>query len=583
MEQKKEIKISLNTAIVLILIIVIIALFLILFFKMKGNGDFEKIKNTNTNSKSNYYIDTYQEQDYYIINKDYSGEYEIQYKNLYQVSSAEDFNINRCVSYNEYVDFCKRWNLNQKYKNKEMKYIMFSYIDRGSPNLEARLSDVEFNGKSVKLYIWDDSSGVTADVMAYIIIIPTHESVEKVETQVLYTKAEFNSMSNKYKVTGYTYTPEDNKKIAEKSHISSNNSKLNNIINNMFDSIVKEHTIKLEQVYNDDYGIEYIDLYNSALKCVDKDNYVWFYMTFTDMETIKYMDINKSNSYEKTTANNSREDMLTEISELEPLFNTNSFSYKIDEDSNNYIIAAEKEEEKVTYYINKANYLLNKIRLINNYSFGISEENVTVSYTQDEVIIPKKIVNSSKEFVSIDKPIIYLYPEQETKVTIKLGNPEKITTSYPKYSNGGWRVIARPNGELTDLNTGRNLYSLYWEGIESSKTNMKEGFVIRGENSASFLEEKLKILGLTEREAEEFIIYWLPKLEKNKYNYIRFAKIEEINEYMPLEFSIKPDTLIRVLMQFKGLENPIEVQEQELETPERTGFVAVEWGGTEIK
>ena len=36
-------------------------------------------------------------------------------------------------------------------------------------------------------------------------------------------------------------------------------------------------------------------------------------------------------------------------------------------------------------------------------------------------------------------------------------------------------------------------------------------------------------------------------------------------------------------MTFKGLESPIDVQEQKLKTPNRTGFVAVEWGGTEIK
>ena len=36
-------------------------------------------------------------------------------------------------------------------------------------------------------------------------------------------------------------------------------------------------------------------------------------------------------------------------------------------------------------------------------------------------------------------------------------------------------------------------------------------------------------------------------------------------------------------MTYKGLENPIEVKEQELKTPERKGFVAVEWGGSEIK
>ena len=52
---------------------------------------------------------------------------------------------------------------------------------------------------------------------------------------------------------------------------------------------------------------------------------------------------------------------------------------------------------------------------------------------------------------------------------------------------------------------------------------------------------------------------------------------------MPLEFSVEPDTIIRVLMQYKPLDNYIEVNEQKLETPERVGFVAVEWGGTEIK
>ena len=52
---------------------------------------------------------------------------------------------------------------------------------------------------------------------------------------------------------------------------------------------------------------------------------------------------------------------------------------------------------------------------------------------------------------------------------------------------------------------------------------------------------------------------------------------------MPLEFSKEPDSLIRVLMQFKGLDEYIDVKEQVLESPERTGFVAVEWGGSEIE
>ena len=56
-----------------------------------------------------------------------------------------------------------------------------------------------------------------------------------------------------------------------------------------------------------------------------------------------------------------------------------------------------------------------------------------------------------------------------------------------------------------------------------------------------------------------------------------------MEENMPLEIDPEPDTLIRILMTYKGLDEPIEVTEQELETSERTGFVAVEWGGTEIE
>lgn len=183
-----------------------------------------------------------------------------------------------------------------------------------------------------------------------------------------------------------------------------------------------------------------------------------------------------------------------------------------------------------------------------------------------------------------EKPIIYLYPKEDTQVSVKLGNEDKITCSYPTYSNDGWNVLAKPTGDLIDLNSGRNLYSLYYECDNSAQYTMKnDGFVVESEKLVEFLEEKLSILGLTEREAEEFIVYWLPRLQANKYNYIRFATVEEINQNMPLEFSTNPDTLIRVLMTYKPLEHPIEVEEQQLSTPERIGFVAVEWGGAQIK
>lgn len=182
------------------------------------------------------------------------------------------------------------------------------------------------------------------------------------------------------------------------------------------------------------------------------------------------------------------------------------------------------------------------------------------------------------------KPVIYLYPESNTNIRVKLGQPEKLLCSYPLYKDNGWEVNAESDGLLTYLESGRKLYSLYYESENIVDFNIEEdGFVIKGQDTVNFLEEKLEILGLNEIEAEEFIIYWLPILEANEYNYIRFATIDEINANMELDIQPKPDSLIRVLMTFKGLKEPINVNEQKLMTPERNGFVAVEWGGTEIR
>lgn len=186
--------------------------------------------------------------------------------------------------------------------------------------------------------------------------------------------------------------------------------------------------------------------------------------------------------------------------------------------------------------------------------------------------------------IMLKKPIIYLYPTEETELTVKLGKKENLLYTYPKYE-GSWNIIAKPNGDLTDCKTGRNLYALYWEGINQKKYNdkMEEGFCVKGIDTIKFMEEKLKVLGLSEREANEFIIYWLPQIENNKYNYIRFQTKEEIDENMPLEISKRPDSIIRVMMEFKPLEEYMEIKEQNLITPERKGFVLVEWGGTKIK
>ena len=112
-----------------------------------------------------------------------------------------------------------------------------------------------------------------------------------------------------------------------------------------------------------------------------------------------------------------------------------------------------------------------------------------------------------------------------------------------------------------------------------------DGYVIQGTDVEiiSFLEEKLTLLGLNDKEREESIIYWLPVLMENDYDYIRFATYEEIEAKMPIEVYPIPDTTIRVLMTYKGLDAPISVIEQNIEAVERNGYTMVEWGGSEIR
>ncbi len=177
------------------------------------------------------------------------------------------------------------------------------------------------------------------------------------------------------------------------------------------------------------------------------------------------------------------------------------------------------------------------------------------------------------------KPVIYLYPEEETKVSVKLNLDGPLTCTYPKY-DCGWEVTAYPDGTLKDDKEQTYNY-LYWEGETRAEWDMTKGFCVAGEDTAVFLEESLSKLGLNRTEANEFIVYWLPLMQENKYNVISF-QTEAYTNAARFEVTPKPDTLIRVFMTYKSLDKYVEIEKQELTAPEREGFTVIEWGGTEI-
>jgi len=178
------------------------------------------------------------------------------------------------------------------------------------------------------------------------------------------------------------------------------------------------------------------------------------------------------------------------------------------------------------------------------------------------------------------KPVIYLYPEEETEVSVQLNLNGKLICTYPSYGNG-WIVTAAPDGTLSDVK-GMTYNYLYWEGKLDTQYDLSQGFCVKGTDTAAFLETALAKLGLTRREANEFIVFWLPFMERNPYNIISF-QTDAYTDAAQLQVSPQPDTVIRVFMAWRASENYTELPQQELTAPPRKGFTVVEWGGATIQ
>ena len=113
------------------------------------------------------------------------------------------------------------------------------------------------------------------------------------------------------------------------------------------------------------------------------------------------------------------------------------------------------------------------------------------------------------------KPVIYLYPTEKTDVQVEL---ELLTSdlyvTYPNYCDG-WNVTAYPDGRIVNKADGGTYDYLFWESVNSrTHYDMSKGFCVSADDTEDFLREKLEILGLNERERNEFIVYWLPIMKE---------------------------------------------------------------------
>ena len=181
----------------------------------------------------------------------------------------------------------------------------------------------------------------------------------------------------------------------------------------------------------------------------------------------------------------------------------------------------------------------------------------------------------------VAKPVIYLYPEETMKISVQLNiKNSKFTTIYPKFNEKNkWNVKAKPNGDIVIKD--KTYPYLFWEADSYAPQETNEGFIVSNENAEKFLEEKLEILGLNEKEKTDFITYWLPVLLRNKLSLCSFQSKKFFDNF-ELNITPKPDSLIRVFLTIKKLDSPINIKEQKLISNERKGFTVIEWGGSNL-
>ena len=191
-----------------------------------------------------------------------------------------------------------------------------------------------------------------------------------------------------------------------------------------------------------------------------------------------------------------------------------------------------------------------------------------------------------------EKPVVYVYPEEEQGLTMTIDVKGTLDMVYPaperqvqteEGTRASWTISAAPDGTLTDA-SGRSYPYVFWEGPVRQDTP-ERGFIVARADAVPFLEEKLGQLGLSDKEAADFITYWAPRIRANEYTFVSFdasSYAQQVTYSFADEAGnqVVPDTFIRVFMTIRAADATEEVTPQVFgPTPTRSGFTAVEWGG----
>ncbi|MBR9682694.1 MAG: hypothetical protein GOV02_03380 [Candidatus Aenigmarchaeota archaeon] len=192
------------------------------------------------------------------------------------------------------------------------------------------------------------------------------------------------------------------------------------------------------------------------------------------------------------------------------------------------------------------------------------------------VFVVLVIAENETQFVwelQVEKPAVYLYPETDSHIQVTIDTAGRIIEDIPEY-NGGWNVFVTTEGLIE-----QKYDYLFYEVQLNSIDLPEQGWVVSQDELNGWFDTNLIAMGMNQKEKDQFKEYWLERLEGSAYYEIKLLDDTFLEENMNLIIDPQPDTIIRLDFHFRRLDNTIEIEEPEIMTPERNGFIVVEWGG----
>jgi hypothetical protein len=177
--------------------------------------------------------------------------------------------------------------------------------------------------------------------------------------------------------------------------------------------------------------------------------------------------------------------------------------------------------------------------------------------------------------IGVRKPNIYLYPESNEKISVKLEFPlgGALTESDPAYGSG-WLVDVEPGGRID----GRYDY-LFYEARIPDHYQYTAGWVVHKDTISAFFVHTMTQAGFTTREIADFIDYWEPLLTSDSLYEVYPQQEPQIDRLIRLRVNPAPLNQRRLFFVIR----PARVNESTLTKPvlakaKRNGYHLAEWG-----